>query len=160
MNVLALLGPALQSDEGAIGIVSGLIQLVVIVYMIACLWMIFQKAGEEGWKAIIPIWNTIILLKLAGRPWWWIFLLLVPLLNIVILVIVYLDLGKAFGKGPVFSILGLLCCSPVGLGILAFGDARYLGPGGRGYGGYPQGGYQQGGGDYQGGGYQGGPNYQ
>ena len=116
MNVLALLIPALQGggDDGGIGIVGGLVQLVVIVYMIACLWMIFQKAGEEGWKAIIPIWNTIVLLKISGRPWWWLLLLLVPLLNIVILVIVYLDLGKSFGKGPVFSILGLFCCSPIG----------------------------------------------
>jgi hypothetical protein len=149
VNVLALLIPALQGggDDGGIGIVGGLVQLVVIVYMIACLWMIFQKAGEEGWKAIIPIWNTIVLLKISGRPWWWLLLLLVPLLNIVILVIVYLDLGKSFGKGPVFSILGLFCCSPIGLGILAFGSDRYLGPGGP-----PAGGFQ--------GGYQGGPNYQ
>lgn len=132
MNVLALLSPALQQDDGGVGIVGILVQLVVAVYMIACLWMIFQKAGEEGWKAIIPIWNTIIILKLAGRPWWWIFLLFVPLLNLVILILVYLDLGKAFGKGPVFSILGLLCCAPVGLGILAFDSSRYLGPGGGG----------------------------
>jgi hypothetical protein len=132
VNVLALLSPAMQGggDEG-IGIIGLLVQLVVFAYIVACLWKIFQKAGEEGWKAIIPIWNTIVLLKISGRPWWWLLLLLVPLLNIVILIIVYLDLGKSFGKGPVFSILGLMCCSPVGLGILAFGNDRYLGPGGQ-----------------------------
>ena len=42
---------------------------------IAGLWMMFEKAGEAGWKAIIPIWNTLVILKIVGRAWWWIILL-------------------------------------------------------------------------------------
>lgn len=158
MNVFSVMGPVLQrggdADGAGIGIVGGLVQLIVVVYIIACLWMIFQKAGQEGWKSIIPIYNTIVLLQIVGKPWWWILLMLVPLLNFVMLVLVYLELGKSFGKGTMFSVLGLICCAPVGLGILAFGGDRYLGPGGQSFqGGYGQGGYGQGG--YG----QGGPNY-
>ncbi|MGE3267437.1 MAG: DUF5684 domain-containing protein [Chloroflexota bacterium] len=134
MNVLALLGPALQRDNGAGaigGLIGGLFYVVLLVYMIACIWMVFQKAGQPGWHAIIPIWNTIVLLKIAGRPAWWFLLLLVPFLNLVILIMVYLDLGKSFGYGAAFSIFMLLCLAPIGWGMLAFGSARYLGPGGR-----------------------------
>jgi hypothetical protein len=151
VNVLGLLSPLLspayQGDDGGIGIVGVLIQLVVVVYVIACLWMIYQKAGEEGWKAIIPIYNYMVLAKIVGRPMWWGLLPLIPCVGIVFAIILILDLGKSFGKSTVFSILGLILCGPIGLGILAFGSDRYLGPGGP-----PAGGFQ--------GGYQGGPNYQ
>src|SRR5262245_66207253 len=67
------------------GIVFGLLFFVLAILP---LWFIFTKAGEEGWKAIIPIYNWIVLLKVVGRPWWWILLFLIPIVDIVILVIV------------------------------------------------------------------------
>lgn len=153
MNVLALLSPALQGggDDAGAGILGNLIALVIIIYIYACFWMIFQKAGEAGWKGIIPIWNYIVLARICGRPLWWAIMMLIPCVQIVFGIILALDLGKSFGKSTVFSILGLILCGPIGLGILAFGSDRYLGPGGPPSGGF-QGGYQ--------GGYQGGPNYQ
>ncbi len=51
---------------------------VIIVASIAGLWKIFEKAGEKGWKALIPIYNYYIWLKLLKKPWWWIFIFLVP----------------------------------------------------------------------------------
>ena len=50
--------------------------------------MIFTKAGEAGWKSIIPIWNILVLLKIVGREWWWIILMLIPIVGIVIWIIV------------------------------------------------------------------------
>ena len=102
--------------------------LLLAVLAIVAYWKIFTKAGEAGWKSIIPIWNTIVLLKIVGRPWWWILLLLIPFVNFIIVIIVMLDLGKAFGKSTVFSIFGLIIFSLVGLFILGFGDAKYVGP--------------------------------
>jgi hypothetical protein len=137
VNVLALMAPSFlqQSDGGgaAAGGLGGLISIVFWIYIIACIWMVFSKAGQPGWYGIIPIWNTLVLLKISGKPWWWIILLLIPLVNIVILIMAMIALGRSFGHGAAFSILLLTCLSPIGFGILAFSGNRYLGPGGGGY---------------------------
>lgn len=104
-----------------------LIYLVLIVVIIAGYWMVFTKAGEAGWKSIIPIWNILVLLKIIGREWWWIILFLIPIVNIVIAIIVALDLAKSFGKGTGFGI-GLFILGPIFACILGFGDATYQGP--------------------------------
>ena len=68
---------------------------------------------------------------IAGRPWWWIILLLIPLVNIVFFILFVLSFGRSFGRSGAFSIFFLLLCSIVGLAILAFGNSRYVGPGGQ-----------------------------
>ena len=73
-----------------------IIYIAVIVAIIAGWWMIFTKAGEAGWKAIIPIWNILVLLKIVGREWWWIILMLIPIVGFVIWIIVALDLAKSY----------------------------------------------------------------
>ena len=110
----------------AIGIAIGLAILLVYV---AALWRIFTKAGQPGWAAIIPIYNYYVILKIVGRPWWWLLLYLVPIVNLVILIIVLNDLSKSFGHGVGFT-LGLIFLSFIFYPILGFGDSRYLGPAG------------------------------
>lgn len=104
-----------------------IVYLAIYALVVAGWWMIFQKAGEEGWKAIIPIWNTLILLKIVGREWWWILLMLIPIVNIVVWVIVSLDLAKSFGRGTGFAI-GLMFLPFVFALILGFGSDTYRGP--------------------------------
>ena len=65
--------------------------------------MMFEKAGEAGWKSIIPIYNIIVLLKIVGREWWWVILFLIPIVGFIIWIIVALDLAKAFGRGTGFG---------------------------------------------------------
>src|SRR2546426_12504901 len=79
----------------------------VIVLLIAAMWKVFTKAGKPGWAAIIPIYNYIVLLQIAGKPVWWIFLFLVPLANLVVLILMYAGVAKNFGKGTRFA-LGLI----------------------------------------------------
>ena len=62
-------------------------------------WKLLEKARQAGWKALIPFYNFFILLKIVGRPGWWILLLFIPLVNIVINFIVSNDAAKSFGKG-------------------------------------------------------------
>src|SRR5690242_14689557 len=93
----------LQSDGApggavALGSTVMIVGLAIAVVFIAALWKVFTKAGQPGWAVLIPIYNTIVMLKIAGRPVWWFVLLLVPLVNIVILFIVAIDIAKAFGK--------------------------------------------------------------
>ena len=97
--------------------------------MIASLWTTFSKAGKPGWAAIVPIYNLIVLLEIVGKPWWWLFLMLIPIVNLVILIIVYHNLSLSFGKSGGFTV-GLILLGFIFLPILAFGDAKYVGPGG------------------------------
>ncbi len=121
---------AFQNNYGAEGTPEGpnifaiICGVVIAVFMIAAMWKVFEKAGEPGWAAIIPIYNVIVLLKIAGRPAWWILLYLVPLVNIVIAVMVSIDIAKRFGKGTGFGI-GLAFLGLIFYPILGFGDAQY-----------------------------------
>jgi hypothetical protein len=106
---------------------TGLIPLAIFVLMIVSGWVIFTKADKPGWACIIPIYNVLVLLDIVGRPWWWLLLLCIPLVNLVIGIILCIDLAKAFGKGAGFGI-GLLILGFIFYPILAFGDAAYQGP--------------------------------
>lgn len=104
-----------------------LIYVAFVVLIIASWWTLFTKAGEPGWAAIVPIYNVIVMLKIAGKPLWWIILFFIPLVNLIVLIVLFMDLAKAFGKGSLFGI-GLLLLGPICLPILAFGDSKYVGP--------------------------------
>lgn len=104
-----------------------LVYLVVAVLWIAGLWTTFAKAGQPGWAAIIPIYNLYILLKIVGRPAWWIILYIIPIADLVALIIVSLDVAKSYGKSGGFAV-GLILLPFVFYPILGFGSAQYVGP--------------------------------
>lgn len=91
-------------------------------------WYMFRKAGRPGYEALVPIYNVYILLRIIGRPAWWLALYLVPFVNLVVSVIVALDLAKVFGKSPAFGIVALWLFNAVGYIILGLGDATYHAP--------------------------------
>jgi len=119
-----------QDDGGAAAAAGGLFtsccSLIFAILMIAALWKIFTKANQPGWASIIPVYNTYILLNIVGRPWWWLLLLFIPLVNLVIGVLVMMDLAESFGKGTGFAV-GLILLPPVFLLMLGFGSDRYVG---------------------------------
>ncbi len=109
------------------GVVFWLVWCVVVIVEIAAIWTVFVKAGKPGWASIIPIYNGIVILQIAGRPVWWFLLYLIPLVNIIIAIIVMIDFAKSFGKGVGFA-LGLIFLGFIFMPILAWSDAQYLGP--------------------------------
>jgi hypothetical protein len=109
------------------GCCCGLIWLALVVAIIAGFWKVFVKAGEPGWAAIVPIYNAIILLKIAGKPIWWIVLMFVPLLNIVILFLVDDAVAKRFGKSTGFAIV-MLIFPYVGYPMLGFSKTTVYNP--------------------------------
>jgi len=117
---------AQQGGSAAGGMIVLLIQLAFIALMIASMWKIFSKAGEPGWAAIVPIYNLVVMLKIAGKPVWWIVLFFIPLVNIVFSILVALGMAERFGKGAGFG-LGLAFLSPIFYPILGFGSAQYQG---------------------------------
>jgi len=110
-----------------LAIVFFLFILGIVVLVVASYWRIFEKAGQPGWAAIIPIYNLYILLKVVGKPGWWILMMFIPLVNYVFLVWTYNMLSKSFGRDEGFTV-GLVLLNVVFLPILAFSDSRYLGP--------------------------------
>jgi hypothetical protein len=92
--------------------------------MIVSLWKVFAKAGEPGWAAIVPIYNVVVLVKISGKPLWWLVLFFIPCVNIIASFVVYVALAERFGKGTGFGI-GLWLLGFIFLPILAFGDAQY-----------------------------------
>lgn len=110
-------------------VISG-IALVIAILLIVAMWRVFTKAGRPGWAAIVPFYNAYVLLKIVGRPGWWLVLLLLPVVNVVFGIIVAIDVARAFGRGPAFGVLLLFLFSPIGYLILGFGNAAYRGPDG------------------------------
>ena len=127
-NLLAFLMQSDNSGNNAaaagMGIGMAVVWLAIVVLMIAALWKVFEKAGEPGWAAIVTIYNFYILLKIAGRPGWWLLLYLIPFVNFIISIIVSIDVAKRFGKGTGFA-LGLVLLPFIFYPMLAWGDASY-----------------------------------
>ncbi|MDQ5944513.1 MAG: hypothetical protein QG658_581 [Patescibacteria group bacterium] len=107
--------------------VTSIFWLAFVVLLVVALWKVFTKAGKPGWASIVPIYNTYIMLKIAGRPGWWLLLMLIPLVNIVVYLIVSIDIAKAFGKSSLFGVVGLFFFSAIGYLMLGFGKAVYQG---------------------------------
>jgi hypothetical protein len=116
------------ASAGASAYIGGLIGYLIagIAY-----YGIFNKAGEAGWQGFIPIWNAIVLLKISGKPAWWIVLFLIPVVNLVFAILVAHALSLSFGHGAGFTV-GLIFLSIIFLFILAFSSNTYRGPSGLG----------------------------
>ncbi|MFH2142156.1 MAG: DUF5684 domain-containing protein [Bacteroidota bacterium] len=105
---------------------SIIIGSVIVIFLIITLWRIFTKAGEKGWKAIVPGYNLLVILKIVKKDWWWIFLFLIMVVNFVILFILSIELARVFGKKPLFGI-GLLIFPVIFYPILAYNKSVYKG---------------------------------
>lgn len=115
--------------------------LVLIIPAVVGLWKVFTKAGKPGWAAIVPFYNWWVWIEIVGRPqsWFWILLGLtlfswIPVLGLfasiaafVFTIILSIDLAKSFGKDAGMGVLVALLPF-IGLPILGFGAAKYVGP--------------------------------
>lgn len=135
-----------NADEGVLaGIMAAMVGMMVfiipvVIFAIVCMWKVFEKAGVEGWKAIIPVYNGWVMAEIAGKPGWWGIVGLggiIPFIGIfasiaamVLYVLIAIELAKSFGKEPVFALV-LIFLNIIGFAILAFGSAKYVGPGGK-----------------------------
>ena len=121
----------MDSSNAGMGIMAavifGIIGIALAIVMIAAMWKVYVKAGQPGWASIVPIYNIICLLNITGKPMWWIVLFLLPIVNFIAMILVFVALAKSFGKSTGFA-MGLLFLGFIFFPILGFGDARYIGP--------------------------------
>ena len=61
-------------------------------------WKLYEKAGRKSWEAAIPIYNAIVLMKIINRPTWYTFLLFLPVINLLIFPVVWVETLRSFGK--------------------------------------------------------------
>jgi hypothetical protein len=110
-----------QRELGLVGLVTA---VVMAIFALAGIGATFTKAGKPAWAAVIPIYNVVLLLKLAGRPRWWLVLLCVPFVNLFVFLILSIDIAHNFGKRAAYG-LGLTFLGFVFYPLLGFGSAHY-----------------------------------
>ncbi len=104
--------------------------LGLTILMIVSYWKVFQKAGKQGWEAIVPIYNLIVLMQISKTPLWMLVLVFIPIINFIgapiVMIAISLNMAKVFGKDTVFGIL-LIIFPYIMYPILAFGPDQYIG---------------------------------
>ena len=105
-----------------------ILSIAVALLVIISLWVIVSKAGRPGVSQIIPIWNFIEQVRISGKPLWWVILiLLVPIVDIVMFIIVWVNICRAFGKSGAW-VVGIIFLPFIFLPLLAFGKNTYTKP--------------------------------
>ena len=116
-------GHPISTVDPTYGLVGGLIGYLLYAFALVG---VFRKADEPVWQAFIPIWNSIVLIKISGQPIWWIILLLIPIVNLVVAILILHGLSTSFGHGAGFTV-GLFFLSLIFLFILGYDSTTYQG---------------------------------
>jgi len=61
-------------------------------------WKLYESAGRKRWEAAIPVYNAIVLMKIIGRPTWWTLLLFIPIINLIMFPVIWVETIRSFGK--------------------------------------------------------------
>lgn len=102
-----------------------LFYLVIIAFLLFCLYKIFIKAGrDDAWAAFIPIYSAFVQIDIIKKPWWEFFMYLIPFYGLYLAIVDTNRLSKFFGKSEGFTV-GLILLPFIFYPILAFGDAKY-----------------------------------
>ncbi|RDY61080.1 signal peptidase I [Flagellimonas nanhaiensis] len=77
--------------------------LIIQVIHFLGTWKLYVKAGRKAWEAAIPIYNGVVLMKIINRPWWWILLLFLPIINLLMFPVVWVETIRSFGKSKLWD---------------------------------------------------------
>lgn len=85
--------------------------LIIQLIHFAGTWRLYQIAGRKSWEAAVPIYNAIILMKIINRPWWWTILLFVPIVNLIMFPVLWVETLRSFGRNSTTdTVLVLITC--------------------------------------------------
>ena len=93
---------------------TGWLLFILIVQVIHFLgtWKMYIATGRKAWEAAVPVYNSIILMKIINRPWWWTILLFIPIVNLIMFPVVWVETLRSFGKNSTTDTI---------LGVVTFG---------------------------------------
>ena len=122
------------TDAAATAMAGGLFMIIMLftiavtVISVVSMWRLFVKAGKPGWAALVPVYNIIVMLEIAGKPLWWVAMFFLPVANVVFSILAYIDFAKAYGKDTAWGVL-LAFFTPIVAPIMAFSKStQYVGP--------------------------------
>lgn len=92
-------------------------------------WKLYSKAGRKPWEAAVPVYNAIVLMQIINRPRWWVILLFVPIVNLIMFPVVWVETLRSFGKNTATdTFLGIVTLGFYIYYINYFADVTYVGP--------------------------------
>lgn len=126
---------ALYAILGGSIIILGIIILAYLIFYLVCLWKLFKKAGKNGWEALIPFYNTYVLVEIAGLNWWYFliailgsitfkaeienFSFIISILGYVVNFFIFYNIAKKMHKEPIGIAIGGAIVSGIMIPILA-----------------------------------------
>jgi signal peptidase I len=74
-------------------------------------WKLYIKAGRKAWEAFVPVYNAVVLMGIINRPKWWVILLFVPIINLIMIPVIWVETCRSFGKNTYTdTALAILTC--------------------------------------------------
>ncbi len=79
---------------------TGWLLFILIINIVHALgtWKLYAKAGRKAWEATIPVYNAVVLMKIINRPWWWTILLFIPIVNLIMFPVIWVETIRSFGR--------------------------------------------------------------
>ncbi|RMA64845.1 signal peptidase I [Ulvibacter antarcticus] len=108
---------------------TGWLLFIIAVQVIHFLgtWKLYVKAGRHAWEAAVPVYNAVVLMKIINRPWWWTILLFIPIVNLIMFPVVWVETLRSFGKNSMIdTLLGVLTCGLYIYYINYTQDVKYI----------------------------------
>lgn len=107
-----------------------ILSLLITAAIIVGIWKMFEKAGEGGWKSLIPFYNMYILYKISWGNGLLFLLLFLPIIDIVMIIVTPFKTAKAYGLHPLYGV-GLLLLPVIFYPVIGLGSSKYIGPDGK-----------------------------
>lgn len=101
---------------------------MAVVVSATALCFFYYKSKQPATHALIPIWNLIVFLKIVGRPWYHIFLFLIPIYNLIFGFVLVIELNKSFGKFGILPNVMAILFNPFYILYLGFSEVKYYAP--------------------------------
>ena len=78
------------------------ILLVQVIHFLGT-WKLYIKAGRKAWEAAVPIYNAVVLMRIINRPVWWVILLFIPIINLLMFPVVWVETIRSFGRNSLLE---------------------------------------------------------
>lgn len=70
--------------------------LIQVIHFLGT-WKLYTRAGKKAWEAAVPVYNAIVLMQIINRPKWWVVLLFIPIVNLLMFPIIWVETCRSFG---------------------------------------------------------------